>query len=234
MRFGWFIGQYRWFGCVHLPVGLCWCVWLFAVVAAPDAPRLMLLASDEEVAVILQAWVKVSISSAPCFLSPSALKQLLNEGPAPLLVALSPICHRDPSLLGLLELLDMQDPLLVQTISVISLFEQQQERLLLLYPQFRLVVRRIALGSPVRCAGPAQAFGRHFCGCCSATADCPFIGLAALLIWLEDQGLFSIPSSAVAGWVDHSRFLNCERCARMPKSKCFGLSPARSTYHPCW
>ena len=46
-----------------------------------------------------------------------ALDQLLNEGAAPLLVALSPRRRRDPCLSGLIERLEMQDPRLVQTMS---------------------------------------------------------------------------------------------------------------------
>ena len=64
----------------------------------PDAPRLMLLASDEEMAAVLHAWVRVAASTPGA--DPLALEQLLNEGAAPLLVALSPRRRRDPSLSG--------------------------------------------------------------------------------------------------------------------------------------
>ena len=62
-------------------------------------------------------------------ISPLKLELLLNEGTEPLLVALSPSRRHHPSFSGLIERLEMQDPRLVQTISVIHLFEKQQERL---------------------------------------------------------------------------------------------------------
>ena len=46
-----------------------------------------------------------------------------------LLVAVSLEVRRDPSQRLLLENLDIRDPRVVRTVSVLSLFEQQQERL---------------------------------------------------------------------------------------------------------
>ena len=95
----------------------------------PDTPRLMLLASDDEIAGILQAWTRVAPLQRLQPIPLLALEQLLNEDAPPLLVALSPSRTRDPSFSGLIERLEIQDPRQIQTISVITLFEQQQERL---------------------------------------------------------------------------------------------------------
>ena len=80
----------------------------------PDAPRLMLLASEQEMADVLKAWARVAPRQLLEPIPPTALDQLVNEGAAPLLVALSPILRRDPSLVALIERLEMQDPNLVQ------------------------------------------------------------------------------------------------------------------------
>ena len=95
----------------------------------PDAPRMLLLASSDEMAVILQAWARVPLPQRLKPISPLALEQLLNEGAEPLLVALSLPSPRPQPFMCLIERLEIQDPRLVQTISVINLFEKQQERL---------------------------------------------------------------------------------------------------------
>ena len=64
----------------------------------PDAPRLMLLASDEEMSAILQAWARVPSRQRLEPILPSCIEHLLDDGVAPLLVALSPSRRRDPSL----------------------------------------------------------------------------------------------------------------------------------------
>ena len=137
----------------------------------------MLLASDREMAAVLQAWVRwhrVGAGADP----PLALDQLLNEGAAPLLVA-SPPGAAAVDLSGLIERLEMQDPRLVQTMSVISLFEHHQERLQLCW-WFRSVVQQLPLGRPVQRAGSAQTSSRPAGGVCSAAAHSPFVGLAGL------------------------------------------------------
>ena len=94
----------------------------------PDAPRLLLLASDVELPRILQAWARVSLPQRLEPISPFAFDKLITDGSEPLLVAISSGSRHDPSL-RLLEHLERQDPRLVQVISLISLFEKQQERL---------------------------------------------------------------------------------------------------------
>ena len=94
----------------------------------PDSPRLLLLSSDDEMPKILQAWSRVSSYQHLEPIPPDSLEQLLNAGAFPLLVALSPSSRHEPTLSDLIELLEKQDPRLVQTISVIN-FDSQQERL---------------------------------------------------------------------------------------------------------
>ena len=85
---------------------------------SPDAPRLLLLASDEEIAGVLHAWARVASCQRLEPISPQALEQLLKNGAEPLLVALSPRCRRDSSLSGLIKRLEIHDPRFVQTISI--------------------------------------------------------------------------------------------------------------------
>ena len=96
---------------------------------SPDAPRLLLLASDQETPAMLKAWSRVTLPQPLIPISPNSLEDLLNVGSEPLLVALSSSLRNDPSHSTLIERLDSYDPRQVHIISVISLFEKQQERL---------------------------------------------------------------------------------------------------------
>ena len=155
----------------------------------PDAPRLLLLASDEEMAVILQAWARVPSRQRLQPVSPLALEQLLKEGAAPLLVALTPISRDDPNLSDLIELLEIQDPLLVRTISVISLFEQQQERLPpALLADSGCSYDELPWAAPFSVQAQLKRLADLFVAVALLLLTSPFVGLAALLIWLEDQG----------------------------------------------
>ena len=167
----------------------------------PDAPRLMLLASDEEMAVMLQAWARVAPRQRLEPIPPLALDQLLNEGAAPLLVALSPRRRRDPSLSGLIERLEMQDPRLVQTMSVISLFEQQQERLPpALLADSVLSYDELPWAAPFSVQAQLKRLADLLVAAALLLLTAPFVGLAALLIWLEDRGPV-VYSQQRSGWL---------------------------------
>ena len=102
------------------------------------------------------------------------LEQFLNEGAEPLLVALSPRCRRDSSLSGLIKRLEINDPRFVQTISVISLFEQQQERLPpALLADSGLSCEELPWAAPFSVQAQAQAFGRSAGGYHPAAAYGP-------------------------------------------------------------
>tara|TARA_B100000674_G_scaffold486723_1_gene495756 strand:+ start:173 stop:1531 length:1359 start_codon:yes stop_codon:yes gene_type:complete len=154
-----------------------------------DTPRLMLLASNEEIVRILQAWNRIAPNQCLEPIPPGALEHLLKVGQTPLLVALSPRCPSDPSLSGLIEHLEVQDPRLVQTISLISLFERQQERL----PPFLLgdsglSYEDLPWAAPLSVQGQLKRLSDLFLAAALLLLAAPFIGLAGLLIWLEDQG----------------------------------------------
>ena len=155
----------------------------------PDAPRMLLLASSDEMAVIVQAWARVPLPQRLKPISPLALEQLLNEGAEPLLVALSLSRRHDPSLSCLIERLEIQDPRLVQTISVINLFEKQQERLPpALLADSGLLYEEIPWAAPFSVQAQLKRLADLLVAAALLLLTAPFVGLAALLIWLEDRG----------------------------------------------
>ena len=155
----------------------------------PDAPRLILLASDDEIDGILRAWSHVSSRQRLHPILPSALEQLLDQGSELLLVSLSPRRRTDTNLSGLIERLEMQDPRLVQTISVISLFDQQQERLPpALLPDSDLSYDDMPWAAPFSVQVQLKRLADLLVAAVLLLITSPFVALAALLIWLEDQG----------------------------------------------
>ena len=155
----------------------------------PESPRLLLLASDQETQEILKAWAKVSPRHPLEPICPSILESLLNESTAPLLVALSPSYVHDPSLIGLIERLEMHDPRLVRTISVLSLFEQHQERLPpVLLSNSGLSYEELTWAAPFSVQAQLKRLADLLVAATLLLLTAPFIIFAALLIWLEDHG----------------------------------------------
>ena len=160
-------------------------------------------------AVMLQAWARVAPRQRLEPIPPLALDQLLNEGAATLLVALSPRRRRDPSLSGLIDRLEMQDPRLVQTMSVISLFEQQQERLPpALLADSVLSYDELPWAAPFSVQAQLKRLADLLVAAVLLLLTAPFVCLAALLIWLEDRGWSTASSAAAAGAAVH--------CAQAP------------------
>ena len=155
----------------------------------PDSPRLLLLSSDDEMPKILQAWSRVSSYQHLEPIPPAALEQLLNAGAFPLLVALSPSSRHEPTLSDLIELLEKQDPRLVQTISVISLFDSQQERLPpRLLGDSTLSYEDLPWAAPLSVQVQLKRLADLFIAAVLLLATAPCVLLAGLFIWLEDKG----------------------------------------------
>ncbi len=155
----------------------------------PDPPRLLLLASDHEISGILKAWSRVALPQRLETITPLDFEQLLNEGSEPLLVALTPSIRNDINLTGLIECLEIQDPRFVQTISVISLFEKQQERLPpALVADICLSQVDLPWAAPFSIQAQLKRLADLMVAAVLLLITAPFVGLAALLIWLEDQG----------------------------------------------
>ena len=178
-------------------------LWLFALTAwslivriglrrgllLPESPRLVLFATEEELAVILHAWARVSPARQLQPILPSALEQLLDDESLPLLVALSPQRRSDPSLTGLIERLETQNPEQVQTISVRNLFEQQQQRLPpALLSDFSVMYDELPWAASFSFQSQLKRLADLLVASVLLFFTSPFVVFAALLIWLEDQG----------------------------------------------
>jgi lipopolysaccharide/colanic/teichoic acid biosynthesis glycosyltransferase len=155
----------------------------------PEAPRMLLLAHPQELDTVLQAWRRVPQRQSLRPVDPKALVQQLDQAEEPILVALSQAVRQDPALRPLLANLEMRDPRQVRALSVLSLFEQQQERL----PPVLMANTVLAYDDlPWAATFSVQAQLKRMADLLVAAVllllSAPFVLLAALLIWLEDRG----------------------------------------------
>ena len=155
----------------------------------PEAPRMLLLANPQELDTVLRAWRRVPQRQILRPVDPKALVQQLDQAEEPILVALSQAVRQDPELCPLLANLEMRDPRQVRALSVLSLFEQQQERL----PPVLMANTVLAYDDlPWAATFSVQAQLKRMADLLVAALllllSAPFVLLAALLIWLEDRG----------------------------------------------
>ena len=167
----------------------------------PDSPRLILLAADFEIPGILRDWDRVAPRQRLVPISPLDLDQFLSDDPSPLLVALSLNFAADPNHSYLIERLELTDSRFIQTISVINLFEQQQERLPpALLPDSSLSYNQLPWSAPFSVQSQLKRLADVLVASGLLLLTSPFVGFAALLIWLEDNGpLFY--SQQRSGWM---------------------------------
>ena len=197
---------------VYRRVQLVWMValtgWAFLVRLAlrrglllSNAPRLLLLAQQNEIHAVLTAWQRVSHRQRLSPVDAQRLQRRLDQKEQPLLVAVSDEMRSDLSQQPLLESLEMRDPRVVRSVSVLRLFEQQQERL---PPRLMADISFTYDDLPWAAAFSVQAQLKR-------TADlmvsallllltAPLIAVAALLIWIEDRGPI-VYSQQRSGWL---------------------------------
>ncbi len=165
------------------------------------SPRLLLLAAPEELDTVLRAWRRVPQRQRLLPVQAPELKQQLDRADESMLVALSPAVRSDPLLRPLLIDLEMRDPRLVCTMSLLSLFEQQQERL----PPALLADTGLAYNTlPWATRFSVQAQLKRLADLALAAVllllTAPFLLVASLLIWLEDRGPV-VYSQQRSGWL---------------------------------
>ena len=111
-------------------------LWAFAVrvglrrgFLVPDSPKLFLFSlKPQEFPTILYAWRRVPQRQVLRPLDAGNLAFEFTKSDEPLMVAISQGVSHDPSLRSFLSYLESSDPRHVRSLSVLSLFEQHQER----------------------------------------------------------------------------------------------------------
>ncbi len=154
-----------------------------------DAPRLMLLAQQNDVHCVLTAWRRVPHRQRLFPVDAQRLQRRLDQSDQPLLVAVTDEVRRDPMQHLLLESLDMRDPRVVRSVSVLSLFEQQQERLPpALMGDTPFTYDDLPWAATFSVQAQLKRMADLLVAALLLLITAPFMAVAALLIWLEDRG----------------------------------------------
>ena len=197
---------------VHRRVQLVWMLaltgWALLVRLAlrrglllPDAPRLLLLAQPNEIHTVLNAWRRVRHRQRLTPIDALRLQRRLDQPEQPLLVAVSAELRRDPSQRAFLESLDMRDPRVVRSVSLLSLFEQQQERLPpVLMGEVPFTYDDLPWAATFSVQAQLKRMADLLVALVLLLLTSPFIAGAALLIWMEDRGPIFY-SQQRSGWL---------------------------------
>lgn len=154
-----------------------------------DAPRLMLLAQQNDVHSVLKAWRRVPHRQRLFPVDAQRLQRRLDQSDQPLLLAVTEEVRRDPMQHLLLESLDMRDPRVVRSVSVLSLFEQQQERLPpALMGDTPFTYDDLPWAATFSVQAQLKRMADLLLAALLLLITAPFMAVAALLIWLEDRG----------------------------------------------
>ena len=167
----------------------------------PDHPRLLLLAPQNEVSTVLTAWSRVPHRQRLSSVDPLCLQRLLDQSDQPLLVAVSSAFRLDTSHRSLLENLETRDPRVVRSVSVLNLFEQQQERLPpLLMSDVLFTYDDLPWAATFSVQAQLKRMADLLVAALLLLLTSPLIALAASLIWLEDRGPIFY-SQQRSGWL---------------------------------
>ena len=158
-------------------------------VLMPDQPRLLLLAGGDVQDKMLISWKRMPQRERLEPVSVDQLQRALRNNTHPLLVALPTPLEHDPRLASLLETLESQDPRQIRLVSPVSLFEQQQERLPPAFlPETSLSYDELPWASSFSVQAQLKRVADLVVAGGLLLLTAPLIGVAALLIWLEDRG----------------------------------------------
>ena len=167
----------------------------------PDAPRLLLLAQPNDIHTVLTAWRRVPHRQRLSPVDALRLQRRLDQPEQPLLVAVSSELRRDPCQRLLLESLEMRDPRVVRSVSVLSLFEQLQERLPpVLMGDVPFTYDDLPWAATFSVQAQLKRMADLVVAALLLLLTSPFMAAAALLIWLEDRGPIFY-SQQRSGWL---------------------------------
>lgn len=155
----------------------------------PDAPRLLLLANRDEIQAVLTAWRRVPHRQRLMPVSATGLQRRLNQPEQPLLVAISSSIRSDAAASPVLNNLEICDPRVVRSMSLLKFFELQQERLPpLLMGESTLTFDDLPWAATFSVQGQLKRMADLLVSATLLLLTAPFILAASLLIWIEDRG----------------------------------------------
>ncbi|WP_370586483.1 sugar transferase [Synechococcus sp. NOUM97013] len=166
-----------------------------------ESPRFLLLAQPDEVDPIMRAWKRVPGRQNLRLIQPKVLLERMQHSQEPLLVAITPASRQTLELAPLMQRLESRDPRQLRVLSLIRLFEQEQERFPpALMPDDALAYDDLPWAATFSVQAQLKRLADVLVSMSLLLVTAPFVVLAALLIWLEDQGpIFYIQQRS--GWL---------------------------------
>ena len=154
-----------------------------------ESPRLLLLAQHDEVDSIIWDWRRVPGRQNLKSISPDVLLVHMQHSQEPLLVAMTPALRQTPEFAPLMQRLESSDPRQLRVLSLIRLFEQEQERFPpALMPDDSLAYDDLPWVATLSVQAQLKRLADVVVSASLLMVTFPFVALAALLIWAEDQG----------------------------------------------
>ncbi len=197
---------------VHRRVQSVWIagvtVWAFLVrvglrrgVFSQELPRLLLLAKPDQVHPIMQAWQRVPGRQSLKSIQPGALLERVQHSDESLLVAITPAMRQTAEFAPLLERLEICDPRQLRLLSLIRLFEQEQERFPPAFmPEELLAYDDLPWAAIFSVQTQLKRLSDVLLSASLLLVTSPFVLAAAFLIWLEDRGpIFYVQQRS--GWL---------------------------------
>ena len=155
----------------------------------PDAPCLLLLAKRDEIQTVLTAWRRIPHRQRLMPVSETELQRRLDQPEQPLLVAISSSVCSDSAANPVLDKLEICDPRVVRSMSLLKFFELLQERLPpLLMGESSLTFEDLPWAATFSVQGQLKRMADLLVSATLLLLTFPFILAAALLIWIEDRG----------------------------------------------
>ena len=162
---------------------------------------LALLAQPEEIPAVLMAWKRVAHRLRLSPVDARGLQRRINDPDQSFLVAFSPSVRRDQVLKPILDSLEMCDPRQLRSVSLISLFEQQQARLPpLLLDESSITYDDLPWAATFSVQSQLKRMADLLVAALLLLMTFPFVLFAAFLIWFEDRGpIFYVQERS--GWL---------------------------------
>ena len=179
---------FSWFGALSLWVSLVR-IGLRRGLLMPNATQIFLLVQPWEMDLVLSDWRRVPQRQSLRPVESSDLVQLLDQAEDPIHLSVSQSVRADGSLRSLLASLEMRDPRQLRITSVLSVFEQHQERLPpALMVDTVLTYDDLPWATPFSVQAQLKRSADLFVAAILLLLTSPFVLLAILFIWIEDRG----------------------------------------------
>ena len=177
-----------------------------------EFPRLLLLAQSDEVDPIMRL-KRVPGRQSLKSIQPDALLQRLQHSQEPLLVSMTPAFRQITDIAPLMQRLESCDPRQLKVLSLIRLFEREQERCPpALMPDDALAYDDLPWAATFSVQAQLKRLADVLLSVSLLLVTAPFVALSALLIWLEDHETIFY-SQQRSGWLDLAGEITHNECA---------------------